>query len=201
MPERTAGLDVIMVSFQRVKQGKKIVDSRMSFAEAVSGTAAPLEVLKQLCLLDVCYYAFDGKLHQGQLVANKRLRGEIEGIFAMIKDIRFPVARVVPIVHYGWSDATSMADNNTSAFNYRFVAGTARLSCHAAGEAIDINPRQNPVVYASGTTLPPGAVYVPPALGAFFRGCPALDEFLSRGWKWGGEFTSVKDYHHFEKPR
>jgi hypothetical protein len=185
---------------KRSRQDEVILDSRRSFAEAVSGTAAPPEVIKQLCLLDVRYYSFDGKLHQGQLVVNKRLRGEIVDIFLRIKELRFPIARAIPIAYYDWSDEASMADNNTSAFNYRFVAGTVRLSRHATGEAIDINPRQNPVVYEDGISLPPGTTYIPDAEGAFYPASFVLKEFLSRGWRWGGYFSSIKDYHHFEKP-
>jgi len=171
----------------------------MSFSEAIAGTTAPEKVIKSLNLLEVGYYSFDGKLHLGQLVAHQQLAGELVEIFAAIRDIRFPVARVIPIARYGWSDLTSMADNNTSCFNYRFIAGTTRLSRHASGMAIDINPRQNPVIYEDGTFLPPEAVYSPRAGGAFSPSSPILKEFMSRGWKWGGEFTSIKDYHHFEK--
>ena len=188
-----------MRHFCKAGQGHCIVDSRVSFDEAIAGTTAPEEVIKSLSLLEVGYYSFDGKLHLGQLVAHRQLAGEMEEIFAAIRDIRFPVARVIPIARYGWSDLTSMADNNTSCFNYRFIAGTTRLSRHASGMAIDINPRQNPVIYEDGTLLPPEAVYSPQAGGAFSPSSPILKEFVSRGWKWGGEFASIKDYHHFEK--
>ena len=180
--------------------GQVIIDSSMGFEEAIAGTLAPPAVVDGLSLFDVRYYAFDGNLHQGQLVLDRRLEGEIEDIFGKAQDLRFPLAKVIPIVHYAWSDEASMTDNNTSAFNYRFVAGTQRLSRHGSGRAIDINPRQNPVVYADGTTLPPGAVYFPSAQGALSHACPIVEEFLSWGWKWGGDFTTFRDYHHFEKP-
>jgi peptidoglycan L-alanyl-D-glutamate endopeptidase CwlK len=176
-----------------------IVDSRLSFAAAIAGTEAPRAVIKELCLLDVCYLSFDGKLHQGQLVVHRRLQEELVEIFTVIRAVGFPVAKVVPIVHYRWSDEASMADNNTSAFNYRRVAGTNRLSRHATGQAIDINPGQNPVIYADGISLPPGAVYNPHAPGTFTPGSAVMREFLSRGWQWGGNFKSVRDYHHWEK--
>jgi peptidoglycan L-alanyl-D-glutamate endopeptidase CwlK len=177
-----------------------IVDSRFSFQAAIAGTAAPPEITKELCLLDVCYYSFTGRVHQGQLVVHKRLKEELADIFAIIRKIRFPVAKVVPIVHYGWLDEASMADNNTAAFNYRLVAGTTRLSRHAAGQAIDINPGQNPVIYADGVSQPPGAVYNPQNPGTLTRDSLIRQEFLSRGWQWGGDFQGLKDYHHFEKP-
>lgn len=176
-----------------------IVDSQLSFPAAIAGTAAPRTVIRGLCLLDVRYVSFDGRLHQGQLVVHRHLQEEVAGIFAVIRAIGFPVARVVPIVQYRWSDEASMADNNTSAFNYRRVAGATRLSRHATGQAIDINPGQNPVIYADGVSLPPGAVYNPQAPGTLSPDCPTLQEFLSRGWQWGGYFKSPKDYHHLEK--
>ncbi|MCG6538404.1 MAG: M15 family metallopeptidase [Syntrophales bacterium LBB04] len=176
-----------------------IVDSRRTFEEAISGTLAPPEVIKKLSLLDVQYYSFDGKMHQGQLVVNRQLKSEIESVFKRIKELRFPVAKAIPIVHYDWSDDVSMEDNNTSSFNYRVVYGTQRLSLHAQGLAIDINPRQNPVIYEDGRSFPGGAVYAPSAEGAFSHDCPVLKEFSHRHWQWGGDFTSCKDYHHFEK--
>ncbi len=176
-----------------------IVDSRLNFPAAIHGTAAPPAIIKDLCLLPVRYYSFDGRLHQGQLVVHQCLLEELTDIFAVIRATCFPVAKVVPIVHYGWSDEASMADNNTSAFNYRLVAGTTRLSRHATGQAIDINPGQNPVIYADGVSLPPGAVYAPQAKGALTPDGLIMQEFLSRGWQWGGDFQCLKDYHHFEK--
>jgi peptidoglycan L-alanyl-D-glutamate endopeptidase CwlK len=188
-----------MLPVKKARQRRIVVDSRMSFDEAISGTTAPAWIIDTLCLFDVNYYSFDGKLHQGQLVGHRRLKGEIEDIFVRIRDIRFPVAKVIPIVRYDWSDPASMADNNTSCFNYRVVYGTANLSRHAEGMAVDINPRQNPVIYEDGKSLPAGAVYEPRTGGTLSRDCVLLDDFLSRGWTWGGDFTSYKDYHHFEK--
>ena len=176
-----------------------IVDSRLSFPAAIAGTMAPRAIIEALCLLDVRYFSFDGKLHQGQLVVPRRLQKELAEIFTVIRATGFPVAKVVPIVQYGWLDEASMADNNTSAFNYRLVAGVNRLSRHAAGQAIDINPGQNPVIYSDGVSLPPGAVYDPQTPGTFNPDSPLMHEFLVRGWQWGGDFPGLKDYHHWEK--
>jgi peptidoglycan LD-endopeptidase CwlK len=189
-----------MASYDGAREGEIMLDIRMGFDEALAGTLAPPEVINTLSLLDVLYYSFDGKLHQGQLVIRDQLRDEIGQIFARIRALRFPVEKIVPVVRYGWSDLASMADNNTSAFNYRVIAGTNRLSSHAYGMAVDINPRQNPVIYEDGSVLPAGAAYDPQASGSFHPDCAVLREFLSLGWKWGGDFSSFKDYHHFEKP-
>lgn len=177
-----------------------IIDSRMTFAEAIAGTKAPDPVIRELCLADVLYYSFDGKLHQGQLVVHQSVRQEIEEIFALMRSERFPIAGAIPIVRYGWSDNASMAANNTSAFNYRTVARTRRLSRHATGHAIDINPIQNPVIYPSGRISPKGAVYQPGAAGTLWEDSPVVRAFLERGWRWGGHFESMMDAHHFQKP-
>jgi peptidoglycan LD-endopeptidase CwlK len=176
-----------------------IIDSRMTFQEAIDGTKAPTEVVRDLCLLDVRYYSFDGMLHQGQLVVHKDVRADVEEIFRLIEKLRFPVYKAVPIVVYGWSDDASMADNNTSAFNYRTVAGTKRLSRHACGLAVDINPVRNPVVYSSGRISPHGAVYRPGDPGVLTTDHPVVGEFFKRGWQWGANFKSMKDYHHFDR--
>ena len=176
-----------------------VIDSQMTFAEALTGTTAPPEVISALSLLEVSYYSFDGKLHRGQMVLHKAVEKDIREIFRLIEAVRFPVAKVIPIVRYQWFDDASMADNNSSAFNYRFVQATKRLSHHAFGRAIDINPCQNPVIYKDGRIDPPGAVYHSDEAGAFSEASPIVQAFLSRGWQWGAHFKTVKDHHHFQK--
>ncbi len=176
-----------------------IVDSSMSFAEAIAGTAAPPGVIETLCLVEVRYRGFDGKPHQGQMVLHKDLREDLQSVFSVIEDTGFRIAKAIPVVRYGWSDDRSMANNNSSAFNYRFVAGTERLSLHANGRAVDINPLQNPVIYRDGRSAPPGAVYNTAAEGTFSETNPVVLAFRARGWRWGGDFDHVHDYHHFEK--
>ena len=182
-----------------VADGGMIVDSAMDFRQAVFGTSAPREILEGLCLLDVRYTGFDGRTHAGQIVIHLELAAEIGEIFALMEALKFPVAGAVPIVRYGWSDNASMAADNSSAFNYRTIAGTDRLSRHALGRAVDINPRENPAVYPDGRIAPAGAVYRPDSPGTFTDDHPAVCAFLERGWRWGGHFDHMRDYHHFEK--
>lgn len=177
-----------------------IVDSAMSFSEAVEGSTAPEEVILQLSLIDVLYYSFDGRKHQGQILVHREVEDDVYDLFNFIEKILFPVARVVPIVAYQWNDHRSMADNNSSSFNFRVIEGTTTLSLHALGKAVDINPFQNPVMYPDGVIAPQGAHYDPQAGGTFSPEHPVVLEFLRRGWHWGGNFDQPKDYHHFEKP-
>ena len=183
----------------KMTEGRVIVDSDMDFAAAVAGSEAPREVLEALCLIDCRYIGYEGCLHAGQIVAHRELAGEIRDLFALLEAERFPVCRAAPIVRYGWSDEASMAADNTSAFNYRRVAGTDRLSRHALGRAVDINPFRNPAITLDGAITPAGASYQPGRPGTFSDGHPAVQAFQARGWRWGGHFTHLHDFHHFEK--
>lgn len=176
-----------------------IIDSSMSFSEAVEGTNAPEEVILSLSLIDVLYYSFDGLKHQGQIIVSRDLEDDVFEMFNFIEKILFPVEKVVPIVVYQWNDYNSMADNNSSSFNFRVIAGTTTLSMHSLGKAIDINPVQNPVMYPDGLITPAGAKYQTQERGTFTTDHPVVQEFLNRGWHWGGNFDQPKDYHHFEK--
>jgi len=175
-----------------------VIDSDMAFEEAVAGISIPQNILENLRLVDVYYYGFDDKLHKGQLVVHKAVVLDVIEIFELIRESRFPISKVVPISNYGWSDEKSMQDNNTSAFNYRFISGTRVISNHASGLAIDINPMMNPYI-KNGISLPEKSVYDTIKAGTISSGSQLVKEFKQRGWQWGGNWKSLKDYQHFEK--
>lgn len=77
-----------------------IIDSDLTLEEAIAGSTAPKNIIAEQVLVDVEYYSFDGKLHRGQLVIHKELQQNIVAIFELIKQEKFPIARVVPIVKY-----------------------------------------------------------------------------------------------------
>jgi peptidoglycan LD-endopeptidase CwlK len=172
------------------------VDSAMTREEALADQSFPAHVVAQMELIDVQYYGFAGELRQGQIVVHRDLAEEVREIFEEIRESRFPIEMVVPIVRFGWCDDTSMAANNTSGFNYRPVGGTRRLSQHAYGRAIDLNPLQNPFLHPQ---RPSPGVYDPAHPGTLTWESPVVQAFVKRGWTWGGSWK-VKDYHHFEKP-
>lgn len=175
-----------------------IVDSDMTLNQALDGEFVPDFIKNTLELVDVFYYSFDNKLHKGQLVIRKNLAKDIKEIFGEIRDSRFPINKVVPIIKYNWSDIASMEDNNTSAFNYRTVKSTKLISSHAKGTAIDINPLFNPQI-KHGKVLPPGIVYDPSKPGTLTAGSIVVRAFIKHGWQWGGHWQTTKDYQHFEK--
>lgn len=175
------------------------VDSALTLEGALSGKEIPEVVRSTLALVEVRYIAADADAHQGQLVVHESLRADVEAIFDELFVARFLIVKAVPICRYGWSDDASILDNNTSAFNYRSIGGTNRLSNHAFGRAIDINPLWNPLV-RDGVIEPPGEAYDEQRPGTVVADGPVVKAFRIRGWQWGGEWQNPKDWQHFEKP-
>jgi hypothetical protein len=157
--------------------------------------------ISNLRLLRVSHWGYDGVVHRGRLIVNRRQAWPVVRVMRRLYAIRFPFRRIWLVDAYGSSDDRSLAANNTSAFNCRFVAGTARWSEHAYGRAIDINPVQNPYVSSSGHVSPPrGAAYVDRsrrAKGMIHAGDAVVRAFAAIGWGWGGYWASPKDYQHF----
>ena len=175
----------------------------MTLSQALDNSPAPPappEILASQTLLSIPFIGFDGQARTGQLVVHLDLASEVAEVFRQILLARFPIEQMVPVVAFKWSDDDSMQANNCSAFNYRVKVGKTALSAHATGRAIDINPRQNP--YQNGElVLPEGAVYDPNTRGTLTPGCVPVRAFESLGWTWGGRWTTLRDYHHFEKPQ
>lgn len=191
-------LFILNESFYMQEYSGIIVDSEMTFDEAVANLDFPNEVRKNLTIITVLYFGFDEKIHKGQIVIHKKLSAEIKEIFDELFAKRFPIEKVIPIVKYNWDDEASMRDNNSSAFNYRFISGTKKLSNHSYGTAIDINPFQNPYIVGKKTS-PRGSKYDKNAKGTILAGSFVVKAFKKRGWKWGGDWTTRRDYQHFEK--
>jgi len=123
---------------------------------------------------------------------------DIIAIFRDIERSKFPISKVIPISKYKFSDTQSMLDNNTSAFNYRSVGVTTVLSKHALGRAVDVNPFLNPMI-RRGVIEPEGAKYDTKVNGTIVAKGVVVRAFKRRGWRWGGDWRSLKDYQHFEK--
>jgi peptidoglycan LD-endopeptidase CwlK len=187
--------------------GHPIIDSKMTDREAFEGLdpKCPEDIRKRQKVVKLKYYSPDGKIHQGQLVIDTELRNDIKKVFALALKERFPIYSIIPISDKRfrkdgrWDDELSMEANNTSAFNYREITGGGRLSNHAYGRAIDINPFQNPYI-KDGLVLPYGARFDPSIPGTLTADHSIVRAFLQLGWVWGGNWTSPKDYQHFEKP-
>lgn len=156
-----------------------------------------------LSYLTITYLDYNGKTQQGEMVVHKKLADEVLDIFKEIYYAKFPIERMNLIDDYNAVDHTSMVNNNSSAFCYRTIAGTNKVSKHGLGVAIDINPFYNPhVLKSSGKVNPPEASkYANRSLnakGMIKKNDAVYKAFTSRGWTWGGNWNNP-DYQHFEK--
>ncbi len=175
-----------------------IIDSSLNLEEGLGKLTIPVEIRTTLSIIDVEYISFDNLLHRGQIILHEEVAQEVQEIFKEICALRFPITHAIPVVHYDWDDDASMRENNTSAFNYRLIYNTDRLSNHSYGLAIDINPLLNPQFLRDGTTLPRDATHDPQVPGSFHVNEPVVSLFTSRGWDWGGTWE-WPDWQHFAK--
>lgn len=161
---------------------------------------------KDLRYLRVLHYNKVGEELEGELICHKDIAEDLLDIFRKLHEARYPIERMVLVDEYGADDEASMMDNNSSAFNFRFISGTRSLSRHSRGMAIDINPLYNPYVrHRGGRTLvsPENAKAYTDRSKAFpykiERDDLCVRLFKEHGFTWGGDWKNSKDYQHFEK--
>lgn len=155
----------------------------------------------RLRLITMNHWGFDGRIHRGKLIVHQDAVRPLLRVFGRIFDERFPIRRMHVMAEFGGDDARAMAADNTSAYNCRRVTGDARhLSRHSYGDAVDINPVENPYVDRSGQVHPPAAeAHLDrdrPAKGTITPGDAVTTAMNDAGWEWGGQW-SPPDYQHF----
>jgi hypothetical protein len=157
---------------------------------------------EDLRLLKVAHFDFGGTVRQGELVVAAAIAEETCAIFERLFAAQFPLASLQRVDAFDGDDQRSMRANNSSAFNFRHVAGTQLLSHHALGLAIDLNPIQNPWVRGERVDPPEGCAFLERSQlrpGMITRPGPVIAAFEAHGWSWGGDFADMHDYHHFSK--
>jgi hypothetical protein len=170
-------------------------------------TERGLLTCERLKLVNFNYIDFNGHIRaDGRIVVLDAISQHVLELFNELKNSNFPIERVELMDVYNGDDDASMDNNNTSAFNDRNIAGSDKISLHAYGAAIDINPRQNPNIMWKGEE-----VVVTPALGADYvqrlAAKPGMAEqavpiFARHGFViWGGAWQNPKDYQHFQLDR
>jgi hypothetical protein len=154
----------------------------------------------QLRLLRLGHWGFDGKARVGSLVVRDRVARDVVSVFRRLFEARFPIRRLRKVDAYRGSDDASMAADNTSGFNCRLVSGTRRWSQHAYGEAIDVNPVENPYVQRTRVSPPGGNAFLDRSRvrpGMAVSGGLLVGAFAAVGWQWGGRWRRTPDYQHF----
>jgi len=181
-----------------------IIDANLTLEEVLKNKqmlSAPQEVLNRQKMVEVTYYSFDGLLHQGQIVVDMDLAEEVTEAFSLIRKAKFPIKSVIPFVdrRFMSEEEKAASMNNTSAFNYRLIAGSDKLSNHAFGRAFDINPALNPLLVRGEEVIPLKAKRDVSLPGTIVGDEEFVAYLKSKGWEWGGDWIDRKDYMHLEK--
>jgi hypothetical protein len=164
--------------------------------------------LSELRLLTVSYRGFDGHSHTGQLVVRARYAADLATVFRKLYAIRFPIHHM-SLAMYG-SPREWPADRDlTGSFECRQAVpspctggtGTGSWSEHAYGEAIDLNPIENPYVGCGMSREKASISYLNRSrLRKGMVTQQVVAAFRSIGWGWGGSWSgSTKDYMHFSQ--
>lgn len=163
--------------------------------------------LSELNYVHILHYDFEGNIAEGELICNSAIAQDLVEIFYELYTAEYQLERVLLIDYYNADDTTSMMANNTSCFNYRNIDDTDKLSRHAFGLAIDVNPFYNPYIRF---TKDGGQIISPESSEAYADRTQSFpykidaDDlccrlFLEHGFTWGGNWNSSKDYQHFQK--
>ena len=162
----------------------------------------PREELRYLHILHV---GFDNNTHEGELIVNKRIAEDVLDIFKELYKAGYQIEKVRLIDEYNAQDELSMRDNNSSAFNFRYISYSTTLSKHAMGLAVDINTLYNPYIKQVDGRLniePANAVQYVDRNRQFPHKIDHDDLcyklFTKYGFEWGGDWEDSKDYQHFE---
>jgi hypothetical protein len=166
--------------------------------------------LTQLRILTVRYHGFDRRTHWGRLVVNARVASALRTVFAKLYAMRFPIHHMQFGDTYGPPTKVPKDGDFTASFECRQASAspcvgaktnktTGHWSMHAYGEAVDLNPVENPYVGCGMTRDKTALSYLDRARVRRGMVTPAVvAAFASVGWGWGGSwFGSTKDYMHF----
>jgi len=160
----------------------------------------------RLRLVRFSYINFRGETgNTGAIVVLDAVANQVLLLFEDLRRARFPIEKANLMNDYDGNDDRSMNDNNTSSFNDRNIAGSTRISLHAYGAAIDINPKINPfVVRGRNKIVKPksGAAYLDRTAKKPGMAEPVKAIFADHGFTvWGGDWRNPTDYQHFQLRR
>jgi hypothetical protein len=167
-----------------------------------AGCPVPFSGLR---VLTVSYWGFDHRGHTGQMVVNANAVAPLTIVFRKLYAMRFPIRYMSLDDAYGPSPPKS--GDVTASFECRDAVpspcsggkSTGHWSMHAYGDAVDLNPVENPYVGCGQTRDKTAVSYMNRADVRRGMVTPAVvAAFHSVGWGWGGSwFGSTKDYMHF----
>jgi len=155
---------------------------------------------EDLSLLTMSFWGFDNRPHLGEMLVHMSVAEDILGVFEQLYHARFPIEEMRIITRDDINAPPTGDGNVTTGFVCRSTVSFGQWSEHAFGLAVDINPFQNP--YIRGDRIIPelARAYTDREWhrpGMIQPGDSVVHAFESIGWKWGGNWTGVKDWMHF----
>ena len=168
--------------------------------------------LTNLRYIQVDYLNFTKNISRGEIIVHKDVAEEVVAIFEELYNMNYAINQMHLVSDFNGDDWKSIEADNTSAFNCRPTTGNKKKwSKHAYGKAIDINPIANPYISKTGHISHNASQRYRKRVhknlsnledrALLLKSDPATIAFKSYGWKWGGDWNSIKDYQHFVKKK
>ena len=207
-------IDSASIDFNHLSQyfvAYEISDEVYQYINGKSYQENPYVALDDLRYVKLLHYNFNHELQVGELIVAADLQEDYIGIFTELFAAEYEIQSMYLPDRYWTGDPTttdsaSIDVNNSSCFMYRPATGSSKLSKHSYGRAIDINPQQNPYVsYSSGSPVwshENANDYIDRTTGlphVITEEDVCYQIFTKYGFTWGGAWTNIKDYQHFQK--
>ena len=126
----TSEADILYPTYENNKEQFYISEIPDDIFEKMQGKSyradctLPRENLRYIHVLHV---GFDNQVHEGELVVNKDIADDVLEIFKELYESEYQIEKVRFIDEYDADDEASMSDNNSSAFNFRFISHTTKI--------------------------------------------------------------------------
>jgi len=158
--------------------------------------------------LRLTYINFQKEERVGELIVHQDIADDVVNIMRELYKISYPIYQMRLVSYFNGNDWQSIEADNTPAFNCRSATGSKKWSKHAYGRAIDINPIENPYISRKGYISHKASLKYRKRVhkrdtledrAVLLKNDKATKIFKRYGWKWGGDWSGVKDYQHFFK--
>jgi poly-gamma-glutamate synthesis protein (capsule biosynthesis protein) len=165
--------------------------------------------LSDLRYIEVDHLDFTDNISRGEIIVHKDVAEDVVSIFEELFNMNYAINQMHLVSDFNGNDWKSIEADNTSAFNCRNATGSKKWSKHSYGKAIDINPIANPYISKKGHISHKASQKYRKRVhknlsnledrALLLKNDPATKAFKSYGWRWGGDWRTIKDYQHFVK--
>lgn len=161
-----------------------------------AGCPVPYDELRMVW---VTYIDFHGVAHEGSITVNASIAERTQTIFHTLYDRRFRIQAMSPMA-VNMPGRTSFTIV-TGGYNCRPITGGTKLSQHAYGLAVDVNPEQNPLLTYGRSTMTTARPYLNRRayrMGMVHGGAGVATVFTANGLHWAGNWSAARhDLMHF----